>query len=84
MQRKTITITSQMESWVKSQVNSGKYGNDSEYFRDLVRCDQERKRAEMQLLGLLDDAELSGLSTRSPQEIWDEIDAGRRGLLAAT
>jgi len=84
MQRKTITITSQMESWVKSQVNSGKYGNDSEYFRDLVRCDQERKRAEMQLLGLLDDAELSGLSTRSPQEIWDAIDAGRRGLLAAT
>ena len=64
-----------MESWVKSQVNSGKYGNDSEYFRDLVRCDQERKQAKMQLFGLLDDAESSGLSKRSPQEIWDAVEA---------
>jgi len=75
MQRKTITITSQMENWVKSQVNSGKYGNDSEYFRDLVRCDQERKQAEMQLIGLLGEAESSGLSQRSAQEIWDAVEA---------
>jgi len=75
MQRKTITITSQMDNWVKSQVNSGKYGNDSEYFRDLVRCDQQRKQAEMQLLDMLDEAESSGVSERSPQEIWDAIEA---------
>jgi len=75
MQRKTITITNQMENWVKSQVNSGKYGNDSEYFRDLVRCDQERKQAEMQLIGLLGEAESSGLSQRSAQEIWDAVEA---------
>ncbi|MBE8233099.1 MAG: type II toxin-antitoxin system ParD family antitoxin [Endozoicomonadaceae bacterium] len=74
MQRKTITITKQMENWVKSQVDSGKYGNDSEYFRDLVRCDQARKQAEMQLLGILDEAEASGLSKRTPQEIWDTIE----------
>ena len=47
MQRKTITITDQMESWVKAQVDSGKYGNDSEYFRDLVRRDQERRKRLM-------------------------------------
>jgi antitoxin ParD1/3/4 len=75
MQRKTITITSQMESWVKSQVVSGKYGNDSEYFRDLVRCDQEKKQAEMQIFGLLEEAELSGLSKRTAEEIWDAIEA---------
>ena len=74
MQRKTITITNQMEHWVKLQVNSGKYGNDSEYFRDLVRCDQERKLAEMQIAGMLDDAESSGLSKRSPQKIWEDIE----------
>ena len=45
-QRKAITITDQMENWVKAQVDSGKYGNDSEYFRDLVRRDQERREAE--------------------------------------
>ncbi|MCK5190558.1 MAG: type II toxin-antitoxin system ParD family antitoxin [Methylococcales bacterium] len=75
MQRKTITITSQMEDWVKAQVDSGKYGNDSEYFRDLVRCDQERKQAEMQLLDMLDDAELSGISDQTPQEIWASVEA---------
>ncbi|MCK4842427.1 MAG: hypothetical protein KAT04_11205 [Methylococcales bacterium] len=78
MQRKTITITKQMEHWVKSQIDSGKYGkygNDSEYFRDLIRCDQQRKQAEMQVLNMLDEAELSGLSQRTPQEIWSDIEA---------
>jgi len=43
MTRKTITITNQMDDWVKGQVESGKYGNDSEYFRDLIRKDQSKK-----------------------------------------
>ena len=77
MQRKTITITitEQMEEWVKSQVNTGKYGNDSEYFRDLVRSDQERRQAEIKLLNMLDEAEVSGLSERTPQEIWADVEA---------
>jgi len=75
MQRKTITITSQMDSWVKTQVDSGKYGNDSEYFRDLVRHDQARKKAEGQVLLLLDEAEESGLSDKTAQEIWAETEA---------
>jgi antitoxin ParD1/3/4 len=82
MQRKTITITDQMESWVKAQVDSGKYGNHSEYFRDLVRQDQERREAETQLRFMLDDAETSGVSTRSTQEIWDAVEtrfAGNNG-----
>ena len=74
MQRKTITITDQMESWVKSQVNSGKYGNDSEYFRELVRRDQERREAEIQLRFMLNEAESSGVSTRSAQEIWAAVE----------
>lgn len=79
MQRKTITITDQMESWVKSQVDSGKYGNDSEYFRDLVRRDQERREAETRLRLMLDDAESSGPSDRSPQEIWAEAETRLSG-----
>jgi len=72
MQRKTITITitDQMECWVKAQVDSGKYGNDSEYFRDLMRRDQNRREAETQLRFMLDEAEASGKSDRTPQEIW--------------
>ena len=79
MQRKTITITDQMETWVKTQVDSGKYGNDSEYFRDLVRRDQERREAETNLRYLLDEAESSGMSDRSPQEIWAEVETGLAG-----
>ena len=74
MQRKTITITDQMESWVKTQVESGKYGNDSEYFRDLIRRDQEMRAAETKLRSMLNEAEASGTSDRSAQEIWAEAE----------
>lgn len=71
MQRKTITITDQMESWVKAQVDSGQYGNDSEYFRDLIRRDQERRVAATQLRSMLDEAEASGINNRTAEEIWE-------------
>lgn len=38
--RKTITITDNQESWIKSQINAGEFTNDSEYIRDLIRRDQ--------------------------------------------
>lgn len=74
MQHKTITITEQMENWVKAQVDSGKYKSDSEYFRDLLRRDQEKREAEFQLRIMLDEAESTGISNRSPQEIWEEAE----------
>jgi len=74
MQRKTITITDQMESWVKAQVDSGQYGNDSEYFRDLIRRDQERRVAATQLRSMLDEAEASGTNNRTAEEIWAEAE----------
>ena len=70
MQRKVITITDQMENWVKAQVDSGKYGNDSEYFQDLIRRDQNSRETETQLRFMLDEAEASGKSDRTPQAIW--------------
>jgi antitoxin ParD1/3/4 len=70
MQQKTITITDQMESWVKAQIDSGKYGDDSEYFRDLIRRDQDRREAETKLQFMLDEAETSGKSDRTAQAIW--------------
>lgn len=74
MQQKTITITEQMENWVKAQVDSGKYENDSEYFRDLLRKDQEKREAEFQLRIMLDKAEADGISDRNPKEIWEEAE----------
>ena len=38
--RKTITVTEQQDSWIKAQISSGQFTNDSEYIRDLIRRDQ--------------------------------------------
>ena len=73
MLRKTITITDQMENWVKQQIDSGRYGNDSEYFRDLIRRDQERLDTEIKLSQLLNEAEASGLSQHSVIDIWNKV-----------
>ncbi len=73
MTRKTITVTKQMENWIRAQIDSGRYGNDSEYFRDLVRRDQKRLQAEIRLGQIIDAAEAGGLSEKSGREVWDEV-----------
>ncbi|XKH01336.1 type II toxin-antitoxin system ParD family antitoxin [Marinobacter nauticus] len=67
--RKTITLTDTQGDWVKSRITSGDFTNDSEYFRDLVRRDQERNAWLYQLRAALLEGEQSGLSDRTPQEI---------------
>ncbi len=75
----------QMNDWVEAQVRGGRYGNVSEYFRDLVRRDQERRgTAIAELRDLLDRAEASGVSDRSVAEALNAArqEARRRGLLS--
>lgn len=74
MHRKTITITEEMETWVRDRIASGAYGNDSEYIRDLIRRDRERRDAEDRLRVLIGEAEASGVSDRSVEEIWREAE----------
>ena len=74
MTRKTITITDQMDDWVKGQVESGKYGNDSEYFRDLIRKDKSKEDNLETLRNLLVEGEQSGSSNLSVTDIWDEAE----------
>jgi antitoxin ParD1/3/4 len=74
MTRKTITITEQMDDWVKKQIDTGRYGNDSEYFRDLIRRDQARRQAELKLGEMIDAAEASGVSKRSASEVWADAE----------
>lgn len=40
--RKTITLTDSQDGWIKAQIQSGSFTNDSEYIRDLIRREQER------------------------------------------
>lgn len=64
-----ISLPDQMKEWVEARTRSGKYGNASDYVRDLIRHDQERDAAREQLQKLVDDAIASGISDKNPDEI---------------
>ena len=84
MSRVTISMPEKMSDWVDAQVNSGRYGNVSEYFRDLVRRDQERREAALgELRQMLDQAEASGVSTASLSDVAAAAreEARQKGLL---
>ncbi|MAX74076.1 MAG: type II toxin-antitoxin system ParD family antitoxin [Nioella sp.] len=76
MSRVTISMPEQLTAYVEMQIAAGRYGNVSEYFRDLVRHDQDRRAtAARELRDLLARAEASGIGERSKQEL---IDAAKR------
>ncbi len=78
MAKLTISMPDAMGEYVSSRVESGQYGNVSEYFRDLVRREQERRNAAEELRGILAEAEGSGVSERTAEQVWE--DAERRHL----
>lgn len=47
-----VSLPPPMRTWVDAQIEAGRYGNLSEYVRDLIRRDQERQ-AEKELEGAL-------------------------------
>ena len=78
MAKMTISMPDAMSEYVSSRVGSGQYGNVSEYFRDLVRHEQQREKAAEELGRMLDDAEASGISKRKVPEIMSEVEAKLR------
>ena len=74
MIRKTISMPDEMGSWIQDRIKRGQFNNESEYFRDLVRRDQEKRQAMDQLRTMLDKAEASGISDRTARAIWDEVE----------
>ncbi len=75
MTRKTITIPASMDDWVKTQIGTGRYGNDSEYFRDLIRHDQEKQEKLIALRAAVKAGRESGVSDRTMEEILNELRA---------
>ena len=57
MIRKTISMPDEMGRWIADQLASGRYGNESEYIRDLIRRDQENQRKLADLRTMLAVAE---------------------------
>ena len=73
--RKTISFTSQQDAWIKSQVEKGDFTNDIEYLRDLVRRDRESKEEQRKLELLLKEGVSSGESSKTVDEIWNNIES---------
>lgn len=79
MHRKTITLTDQQDSWIKSQVELGDFGNDSEFISSLLRKEMLRNEAESELSQMIDDAEKSGLSEKTSKMVWDSVVSSMKG-----
>lgn len=58
--RKTITFTDQQDEWIKNQIQSGRFTNDSEYIRVLLRQDQELNNYNDGIRKALIEGEKSG------------------------
>ncbi len=76
--RKTITLTSQQDQWVKAQIVAGRFTNDSEYIRDLIRRDRERNTSFAALRAAIQEGLESGVSERTIPEIAREAEARLR------
>ena len=70
--RKSITFTEQKDAYVKSLIKQGFYTNDSEYVRDIIRKDQERRKRIVDLNEALIEGMESGPSDATIDSIWDE------------
>ena len=80
MVKKSITVTDQQDNWIKAQIETGHYGNESEVLRELIRerqlREQETSREIEVIRAKLIAAEQNGFTDQSPAEILKEIKDG--------
>lgn len=64
-----ISLPDPMKHWVEAQAQTGRYSNASDYVRDLIRRDQERREKIVHMQQLVDEARASGPSDDSMDDI---------------
>jgi antitoxin ParD1/3/4 len=67
-----ISLPDAMRDYVEEQIANGSYSTISEYFRELVRQDRERK-AQDRLEALLLEGLASGQATPMTAQDWQDI-----------
>jgi antitoxin ParD1/3/4 len=67
-----ISLPAPLREWIESQVQRGRYGNASEYVRELIRRDQERQ-AQERLEELLLEGITSGKASPLTKQDWAEL-----------
>ena len=72
----TLSMPDAMKKWIDGRIVEGEYASTSDYVRDLVRRDRERRaRPDLTLDDLrqiVDEARASGISDRSMDDIKTE------------
>ena len=69
-----ISLPERLREWIETQVKRGRYGNASEYLRELIRRDQERQ-AQGRLEELLLEGIGSGTASPLTKRDWAELRA---------
>ena len=67
-----ISLPEPLREWIEAQIKRGRYGNASEYLRDLIRRDQERQSQE-RLEELLLEGTKSGPTSYLTKRDWAEL-----------
>lgn len=75
-----VSLPDEMKDWVEQQAANGRYGNVSDYIRDVLR--RERAMAE-RFDTMVDDALASGTVAMSPAELFDDIKRRSRDKILA-
>ena len=78
MVKKSISVTDQQANWIKAQIETGDYGNESEVFRDLLRDRISRDTEITAIRAAIIDGEQSGVSHKTVDEIWEEAQQRHR------
>ena len=70
-----VSVPDPMKDWVEAQISSGKYASSSDYVRDLIRKDQERKEKIRILQAAITEGIESGIAEDfSIETIQKELD----------
>ena len=56
-----VSLPDPMKEWVESRMKDGKFSNTSDYVRHLIRRDQERAEAIVEIQQAVDEAIASGV-----------------------
>ena len=68
-----ISLPDQMKAWVEEQTKDGRYANSSDVVRDLIRREQIRAEKIANMQRLVDEGRASGISDRTPRQIFEDV-----------
>ncbi|RMB02880.1 type II toxin-antitoxin system ParD family antitoxin [Eilatimonas milleporae] len=75
-----VSLPDEMKNWVESQTRTGRYSNASDYVRDLIREDQDRKDKIAHIQALVSEGLESGVSDKSMDDILKEARARTKNV----